>query len=153
MQPIAPQVQAVNSANLSVQGSTVMEGATVIRVFHSPADAATAMATMVTYGITEIQRIGPFEILLSNGRPPSGALAGISGLDIDPDAFQVTVGVPNAADWVISQVIGANFFPIVNFGAQRDQAYASVEIMRRHRVKRQSWIGPAGAPQMMYFTV
>jgi hypothetical protein len=82
--------------------------------FNSPADAATALGMMATYGITEIQRIGPFDILLSNGQPPSGALAGINGLDIDPDAFQVTAGFPNAADWVISQTSGASVFILVN---------------------------------------
>lgn len=153
VQKVAPQVQAVNPGNLTVNGSTLMDGATIIRRFNSPADAATAMGMMVTYGITEIQRIGPFEMLLSNGQPPSGPLAGISGLDIDPDAYQVTIGFPNANDWVISQMAGVQFFSIVDFGAQRDQAYSAVELMRRHRFVRKSWIGPDAAPQMTYFTV
>jgi len=153
VRPVAPQVQAVTAGNLAVSGSSLMDGTTLIRAFNSPADAATAMGMMATYGITEIQRIGPFEILLSNGQPPSGALAGISGLDIDPEAFQVTAGFPNVADWVISETKGASFFPIVDFGAQRDQAYAAVGLMRRHRVTRKSWIGPDASPQMMFFTV
>lgn len=151
--PVPPQIQAVNIANLSVNGSALMDGATLIRTFNSPADAATAMGMMATYGITESHRIGPFEMLLSNGQAPSGALAGIPGLDIDPDALQVTIGFPNDADWVISQMVGAKFFSIVDFGAQRDRAYAAVELIRRHRFTRQSWIGPAAAPQMMFFTV
>jgi len=153
VRPVAPQVQAVTVGNLSVSGSSLMDGTTLIRAFASPADAATAMGMMATYGITEIQRIGSFEILLSNGQPPSGALAGIRGLDIDPDAFQVTAGFPNIADWIISQTLGANLLTIVDFGAQRDQAYAAVGLMRRHRVTRKSWIGPEASPQMMFFTV
>jgi hypothetical protein len=153
VQPVAPQVQAVDVNNLSVSGSSLMQGTALIRAFNSPADAATAMAMMATYGITEIQRIGPFEILLSNGQPPSGPLAGIGSLEIHPDVFQVTAGFPNIADWVISETKGSNIFILVNFGAQRDEAYAAVDLMRRHRVTRQCWIGPQASPQMMFFTV
>lgn len=153
VQPVAPQVQAINAGNLSVSGAVLMDGTTAIRTFASPADATAALGVMTIFGITEVHSIGPFDMLLSNGQPPVGTLPGIAGLDLDPDTVQVTIGFPNAADWVISQMVGDKFFNIVNFGAHRDQAYAAVELMRHHRFTRQSWIGPAGAPAMMYFTV
>ena len=91
---------------------------------------------------------------LPPGPPHSrgGGVPGIPGRDIDPARYQVTIGVPNAQDWVISQVDGDRFTPIAQFGAARDDAFAAVALMRGHRVRRQSWLGPASSPRMVVFT-
>ncbi len=152
VRPVAPTRTTIDPDRLSTTGSTLMSGADVIRVFASAADAASALGMLAVLGVTGIERIGQVEILISQGSAASGDVQGIPGRDIDPARYQVTIGVPNAQDWVISQVDGDRFIPIVEFGAARDEAFAAVALMRRHRVRRQSWLGPAASPQMVVFT-
>ena len=150
---VPPLTRRINPANLSVSGNTLQEGATVIQTFGSPANAAQALNVLTTYGITEIQTIGAFQLILANGQPPGGLLAGVSSQLIDPGLFQVTIGMPNPADWMISQVVEDRFLPILNFGASRDEAYTAVALMRQFSLTRQCWIGPANAPEFMFFLV
>jgi len=152
VQPVASTRMTIDPDRLSTTGSTLMSGSDVIRVFASAADAASALGMLAVLGVTGIERIGQVEILLSQGRAASGGVQGIPGRDIDPARYQVTIGVPNAQDWVISQVDGDRFIPIVEFGAARDEAFAAVALMRRHQVRRQSWFGPAASPHMVVFT-
>lgn len=133
---VAPQVTPIDPTKLSVVGTALMSGTTRLRNFASAADANSAMTALATFGITESQRIGPFELLLANGQTPVGGLMGVAGLDIDSAAYQVAIGGPTATDWVISEMKGQQMFEIVNFGAQRDQAYSAVALMRQHGVTR-----------------
>lgn len=149
VQPVASMRTTIDPDQLSTTGSTLMSGPDVIRVFASAADAASALGMLAVLAVTEIERIGQVEVLLSQGRAASGGVQGIPGRDIDPARYQVTIGVPNAGDWVISQVDGDRFIPIVEFGAARDDAFAAVALMRRHQVRRQSWLGSAASPQML----
>ena len=148
---IAPVIQAVDSAKLTVNGNDLVSDGTVIRTFSSNANALAAMGMMMVHQVTEIQRIGPFELALSNGAPPILSVAGISELGFDPALIQVSIGLPNVADWVISQVKGDQYFGITNFGVQRDQAYSAVELMRQFAVTHKVWIGPQANPELSYF--
>ncbi len=99
-----------------------------------------------------IDHPGPRGLPPGPHRSRGGDVPGIPGRDIDPARDQVTIGIPNAQDWVISQVDGDRFIPIAEFGAARDDAFAAVALMRRHRVRRQWWLGPAARPHMVVFT-
>lgn len=150
--PVVPQSTAVDPAALAVNGSTLSSGGTVVRVFASAADAATAMAALATLGVTEIQRIGPVEILLAGAQAATGSLTGLTTLTLHPDQVQVTPGVPNMADWVISEVVGDRFVEIANFGVSRDQAYGAAALMVQHAIRLQSRIGPAGGAGLTFYT-
>lgn len=152
VQVVAPVRTAVDPLRLSVSGATLMSGGTAVRAFASTADAATAMGIFASLGVDEILRIGQVEIVMRNGSIASGSLTGIAGRAIDPARYQITVGVPNLADWVISQVEGDQWIELVNFHARRDDAYSAVALLRQHQARRQSWIGPAANPQMVFFT-
>jgi hypothetical protein len=149
---IAPKRTAVDPAHLNVSGTTLMSGSSVVRIFASTADAATAMGVLATFGVTEIQSIGPVEVLLVKGQPAVGALAGIPGRDLDLATYQVGVDPRAINDWLITEMVGQAGFIIANFGAKRDEAYSAVALMRAFSVRRQSWIGPAAAPQMVFYT-
>lgn len=151
--PVAPTVTPVDPARLAVSGSTLTSGATVVRTFASAADAATAMGVFAALGVTEIRRIGPVELLFAGAQAASGSLVtGLAPLQIDPGQYQVSAGVPNIADWVISQMIGARYFEIANFGASRDEAYAAAALMVGQSIARQYRIGAAGGAGMTFYT-
>jgi len=150
--PIAPQSTIIDPLALSVNGSTLMSGANVVRVFASAADAATAMALMASLGVTLIQRIGPVEILLAGAGAASGSLQGIPTLDLHPDQYQVTLGIPNLVDWVLSEVVGAQPVEFANFGNARDAAYSALALMQNLAIRHQSRIGPAPGAGMTFYT-
>ncbi|MBE9066455.1 DUF4157 domain-containing protein [Leptolyngbya cf. ectocarpi LEGE 11479] len=153
VQIIAPTVQAIDPTNLSVSGTRLLSGARVVRTFSSAANASRAMAMLAVHGITELHTIGPFTMAFANGNVPTTSISGVSSLGIDPALAQVTVGIPNVSDWVISQVQGELFQVIVDFGANRDQAYSAIKHLRSHQFKKLLWIGPDNAPEFSYFSL
>ena len=150
---VTPVGTVVNPANLTVTGNVLKDGNTIIRQFSKVQFAQQALAVLQHYQITSINRIGPFTYLLSGTNPPSGQLQGLNELAIDPNLFQVTLGMPNVTNWVISQVKGDAFFSILDFGALRDETYSAVDIMRGLKFTNQCWIGSANNPEFSYFRV
>ena len=151
--PVAPSVTAIDPMQLSVSGSTLKSAGSAVRAFASAADATTAMSVFATLGVTEIRRIGPVEILFAGAQAASGALvSGLPKLDIHPDQYQVTVGMPTVTDWVISEMMGSKFFELANFGASRDEAYSAAALMTGNAISRQYRIGAAGGPGLTFYT-
>ncbi|MFZ0544804.1 MAG: DUF4157 domain-containing protein [Candidatus Promineifilaceae bacterium] len=148
---IAPTTTAVNPANLTVNGSDLIEGGRTIHTFSSPANAATALGIFQHYGITEINRLGTFEFLLVNGNAPSGAFGGLNERPINPDYYQVTFGVTGPTDWAIVEVVGDHANLIHNFNASRDRAYSAVALMQQHGFNREVWLGAANNPEIRFF--
>lgn len=153
VQIIAPTVQTIDPTNLAVQGTQVLSGTQVVRNFSSVAHANSAMAMLAVNKITELRSIGPFTMAFENGNVPTLSIAGISSLTIDPSLAQVTLGMPNASDWVISQINGELFQVITNFGTNRDQAYSAIKHLRSYQFKQLLWLGPDNAPEFSYFSL
>jgi hypothetical protein len=123
--PVAPRVTAVDATALSVSGSALTNGAKVVRTFAGAADPATAMGVFAALGVTEIRRIGPVELLFAGAQAASGSpVTALAPLYLHPDRYQASVGMPNIADGVISETVGARPLEIANFGASRDEAAA-----------------------------
>jgi hypothetical protein len=151
--PVAPRTTAVDPTRLAVNGSTVMSGANVVRAFGNATDATTAMGVFATLGVTEIRRIGPVEVLFAGAHSATGSLVtGLPKLAIHPDQYQVTIGISNPADWVISEMMGAKFFELANFGASRDEAYSAAALMVGNAISHQFRIGPAAGAGMTFYT-
>ncbi len=150
--PIAPATTAFSRASLTVTGSNLMNGATALKSFSTAANAQRALQVIEHYRMTSRNAIGPMEFFLSSGLPPGGPLTGANELQIDPAFYQVSFGIPGANDWAITQVVGNNINVLVNFGANRDQAYSALDILQRFGFTRLCWIGGTRqAPEMMYF--
>lgn len=150
--PVVPVTTAFSRASLTVAGSSLMDGVRVLKSFSTAADAQRALQVIDHYRMTSRNTIGPMEFFLSSGLPPGGPLAGANELQIDPAFYQVSFGIPGANDWAITQVVGNNINVLVNFGANRDQAYSALNILQRFVFTRLCWIGGTRqAPEMMYF--
>ena len=139
---IPPTVRNVDPAKLNVSGSNLLSNGNVIHSFTSSANATFAMNMMMVHKITEIRSIGPFHIALSNGVPPILSIAGIHEIELDLALIQVSTGLSDPEDWVISQVKRNKISVIVNFGANRDQAYSALELLRQFGFTHQMLIGP-----------
>lgn len=150
--PVVPVTTAFSRASLTVTGSDLMDGIRVLKSFSTAANAQRAIQVIDHYRMTSRNTIGPMEFFLSSGLPPGGPLAGANELQIDPAFYQVSFGIPGANDWAITQVVGNNINVLVNFGANRDQAYSALNILQRFGFTRLCWIGGTRqAPEMMYF--
>lgn len=159
---VAPTVTRYDHMHLSVAGNNVVEtnpatGGTV-RVVHSFSSAANARAglhVLVHYGTTSKNVIGNMTYLLLDGNvAPAGrgaTLAGVTEESVDPARFQVTLGVPGANDWAISQIDGNNIRIIVNFGAQRNEAFSGADVLRRLGVTKFAFIGSRNSPELTFF--
>lgn len=152
---IAPTVRRIDFNKLTVSGVKLLENGATLLTFSTQANANTALALMVAYGITEIRHIGPFQYLLANGAAPSGAMAGLSEIAIDPSLYQVTIKPdPTNTDnlhWSVSQVVQNRIIEIVNFQDNRDEAFSAVDIMRQFGFTYKVWIGPEALPELLYF--
>lgn len=148
IQIVAPVSVNFNAASLTVQGTDIKNGAQTVRSFSTAQNAQVALAILQAYNATSYNRIGPFEYILVNGNAPAGAQANINELELKPGFYQVTIGIPNSNDWVISQMDGGNFLEIINFGNAINQAYAAIEVMRRFGFTHKCVAGG-----MMYFRV
>ncbi len=122
---IAPVVTKVDPLHLSVAGTDLLSNGRLVHSFSTQDNATTAMGMLSVHNITEIKRIGSFQIALSNGVAPILSIAGISELEFDPTLIQVSIGLPNPNDWVISQVKGDQFFEIEKFTSPPAQAYSA----------------------------
>jgi hypothetical protein len=154
---IAPTIEAIDPDNLRILGSRLVSAGKVVRTFSSPAVANEAMAIFMILGVTEMQTIGPFTMLFNNGKVPSSPVQGRSNTVINASLAQVTknvaAGIPiDQQDWVISQVNGDKFQLIINFGADRDQAYSAIKHVRSNQFGNHCWIGSDSAPELNYFT-
>ena len=148
---IPPTVRRVDPLGLTVNGSDLLSNGNIIHSFTSSANATSAMHMMDIHKITEIRSIGSFHIALSNGAPPILSIAGIRELEFDPTLIQVSLGLHNRNDWVISQVKGNRFLEIENFGAIRNQAYSAVELLRQFGFTHKMSIGPAASLDFAYY--
>lgn len=156
--PVAPTVTSFNPATLKASGNDLVDGKTTVKTFSNAADAKAALGVIQYYGMNSRNVIGPFEYFLVGKGAPSGALKGANELDIDPARYQVTLNMPNAGDWAITDVIGSaknvNINVIVNFGAKRDEAYSAWAVMTGLGFTKQGWVGGTRQkPEMMYFRV
>ncbi|HKQ30039.1 MAG TPA: DUF4157 domain-containing protein, partial [Burkholderiales bacterium] len=142
---VAPTVTTFDPKKLAVDGSSLKEGAKVVKTFTSAADATTALATIKHYGMTSRNVIGSFEYFLVGTAAPSGALAGANELAIDPAGYQVTEGVTQAGEWVIvdaaASATGISANSIVNFGANMNEAFSAFAVMTSLGFSRQCWVG------------
>lgn len=151
---VAPRVTKFNPAKLSVVGTDIREGKTVIKSFSNAANANQALKVIKHYGMTSRNVIGAMEYFLVGNNAPSGALAGASEQAIDPAMYQVTLNVPNAGDWAITEVVGNNVTVLVNFGARRNEAYSAWSVMRGFAFTRICWVGSSlQSAEMTYFRV
>jgi hypothetical protein len=151
---VAPKVTTFNPAKLSVVGTDIREGKTVIKSFSNAANANKALKVIQHYGMTSRNVIGPMEYFLAGNNAPKGALAGASEQAIDPTMYQVTLNVPNAGDWSITEVVGNNVSVLVNFGALRNEAYSGWAVMTRHAFTRICWVGSSlQSAEMTYFRI
>lgn len=159
---VAPTVTRYDHMHLSVSGNNVVEtnptAGGAVRVIHGFSSAASARAGLhvfMHYGTTSKNVIGNMTyLLLDGGAAPAGtgsALSGVTEESIDPARIQVTLGVPGANDWAIAQIDGNNIRTIVNFGAQRDQAFSGADVLRRLGMTKFSFIGSRNAPELMFF--
>ena len=149
---VAPTVTAFNPAKLKAVGTEIREGKTVVKKFSTAANATRALQVIQHYGMDSRNVIGAMEYFLAGGKAPSGALQGANELAVDPAAYQVSLNVPNAGDWAVTEVVRNNVNVLVNFGKNRDQAYSAWGEMTRLAFTRQCWVGGTRqAPEMMYF--
>lgn len=56
-------------------------------------------------------------------------------------AYQVTLNVPNAGDWAVTEVKGNNINVLVNFGALRNETYSAWSVMKGLAFTRICWVG------------
>lgn len=149
---VAPTVTTFNPAQLTVVGTAVKEGNTVVKTFSNAANAQRGLQVIQHYGMTSRNVIGPMEFFLVGNSAPSGALAGANELAINPALYQVTLNVPNAGDWAVAEAIGNNVNVLVNFGANRNQAYSAWASMTRLAFTQLCWVGGTRqSPEMLYF--
>lgn len=159
---VAPTVTRYDHMHLSVSGNNVVEtnpatgsAARVIHSFSSAANARIGLHVFVHYGTTSKNVIGNMTyLLLDGGAAPAGtgsALSGVTEESIDPARIQVTFGVPGASDWAIAQIDGNIVRTIVNFGANRDQAFSGVDVLRRLGMTKFAFIGSRSSPELMFF--
>ncbi len=153
---IAPTVTNFDPKKLKVSGNNLTDGKTVVKTFSSAGGAVAALAVIQRYGMTSRNVIGPMEYFLAGGAAPSGALKAANELAIDPARYQVTIDVPNAGDWAITEAIGiaagVNVNVLVNFGAKRDEAYSALAVLKAFNFTQQGWVGGTRQkPEMMYF--
>ena len=149
---VAPTTTAITPAGLSVTGSDVMQGSTILKHFSSPAIARQALATIQHYGMTSRNVIGGMEFFLVGNAAPHGALAGVGEMPIDPALYQVTFGVPGGSDWAITQVNGNSVVTLFNFGARRNEAYSALTILTGMPATALCFVGGTRlAPEMLYF--
>lgn len=151
---VAPKVTTFNPAKLSVVGNDIREGKTVIKSFSNAANATKALKVIQHYGMTSRNVIGPMEYFLVGNNAPKGALAGASEQAIDPTMYQVTLDVPNAGDWSITEVVGNSVNVLVNFSALRNEAYSGWAVMTRLGFTRICWVGSSRqSAEMTYFRI
>ncbi len=150
--PLLPATTAFNRGQLTVVGSDLMHAAAVLKGFTTAANANRGLQVINHYGMDSRNTIGPMEYFLSGGNAPSGPFAGANELAINPENYQVIFGLPGANDWAIADVVGNNVNILINFGANRDQAFSAVAIMRQFGFTHLCWVGGTRQnPEMMYF--
>jgi Domain of unknown function (DUF4157) len=149
---VSPQVTTFNPAKLKVVGTDIQDGSTMIKHFSNAANANKGLQVIRHYGMTSQNVIGSMEYFLVRNKAPKGALAGCSELSINPAMYQVSLDVPTAGDWAITEVVGNNINVIVNFSAARNDAYSALSVMTQLGFTKLCWVGGSRqTPEMMYF--
>ena len=155
---IAPTVTTFDPTKLKVVGNDLKEGKTVVKKLTNAADATAALKVIQHYGMTSRNVLGPLEYFLVGKAAPAGVVKAANELAIDPARYQVSLDLPNAGDWAITDVIGSakgiNVNVLANFGANRDQAYSGWALLKSFGFTQQGWVGGTrNKPEMMYFRV
>lgn len=149
---VPPKVTTFNPAKLKVVGTDIQDGSTMIKHFSNAANANKGLQVIRHYGMTSQNVIGSMEYFLVGNKAPTGALAGASELAINPAIYQVSLDVPTAGDWAITEVVGNNINVIVNFSAARNEAYSALSVMTQLGFTKLCWVGGSRQqPEMMYF--
>ena len=155
---VQPTVTNFDPKKLKVDGNDLKDDKTVVKTFTNAANAQAALAVIQHYGMTSRNVIDPMEYFLVGSAAPRGPLKGANEIAIDPARYQVTFDLPNAGDWAIADAMGAptgiNLSVIVNFGANRDQAYSGWAVLTSFGFICKGWVGGTRQnPEMMYFRV
>jgi Domain of unknown function (DUF4157) len=155
---VNPTVTNFDPKKLKAVGKDLRDGKTTVKSFSSAANANAALAVIQHYGMDSRNVIGPMEVFLVGGKAPSGAMAGANELAIDPTRYQVSLNLPQAGNWAITDTgataTAVNVNVIVNFGAARDAAYSAWNVMTSFGFTFLGWVGGTRqAPEMMYFRV
>ncbi|MEX2512664.1 MAG: hypothetical protein WD398_07155 [Cyclobacteriaceae bacterium] len=146
-----PAIQQVKVAGLQAQGAKLSDGQGFSQTFPSATVANQVMALFNQLDITAIQTLGPLCILMKKGRAAIGPVAPASDLQLDARLYQVTANLPGPGRWSITEVQGTDTILILDFGANRDQAYSAVQVMRDSGVSRQVWFGAVNNPDFLCF--
>jgi hypothetical protein len=137
------RAQPVNGEWLLTAGSLVLG-----RFGPSERDARLALAAVMRYRFTELDRLGGpqpvFSWFLSSGQPPRGSMAGVIGARFQPEMLTIR---QSGEHYVLVQ--GEK--PILDAGTRKEDAECLLDTIRRYQFDEICRIGPTNELCLTFF--